>query len=78
MFLRLLVSLLAGHIPGGCEERGRVAGFSSYPKMPLTSELPQLIRARIWVPIQECTKGLSGHSQWVSGASSRISNRWCL
>jgi len=50
MFLRLLVSLLAGHIPGGCEERGRVAGFSSYPKMPLTSELPQLIRAkrRVW------------------------------
>jgi len=44
MFLRLLVSLLASHIPGGCEERGRVVGFSSYPKMPLTSEYPQLIR----------------------------------
>ena len=40
MFLRLLVSLLAGHIPGGCEERGQVAGFS-YAKMPLTSEYPQ-------------------------------------
>jgi len=50
MFLRLLVALLAGHIPGDSEERGRVAGFSSYPKMPLTSELPQLIRAkrRVW------------------------------
>ena len=40
MFLRLLVSLLAGHIPGGCEERGQVAGFS-YAKMTLTSEYPQ-------------------------------------
>ena len=29
--------------------------------MPLPSELPQLIRAKVWVPIQELTKGLSGH-----------------